>query len=153
MKALVSILAAVLEAPETRRNLGVLFKFLGVLLGIIVVYTVVFHVIMVSVEGKDHSWVTGFYWTLTVMSTLGFGDIVFDSDIGRIFSILVLVSGIILLLILLPFTLIPFLLRAVAGSADTGQRATPGTERPDGPRGHLRLRCAGHGSGGAAAPV
>ncbi len=95
-----------MELPETRRNLGVLLKFLGVLLGIIVIYAVVFHVIMVSVEGKDHSWVTGLYWTLTVMSTLGFGDIVFDSDVGRIFSILVLVSGIVMLLILLPFTLI-----------------------------------------------
>lgn len=95
-----------MEVPETRRNLGVLLKFLGVLLGIIVIYTVVFHVIMVGVEGKDHSWVTGFYWTLTVMSTLGFGDIVFDSDVGRIFSIFVLVSGIVMLLILLPFTLI-----------------------------------------------
>ena len=95
-----------MEMPETRRNLGVLLKFLGVLLGIIVIYTVAFHVIMVSVEGKDHSWVTGFYWTLTVMSTLGFGDIVFDSDVGRIFSILVLLSGIVMLLILLPFTLI-----------------------------------------------
>ena len=106
MKVLVSLLVSFMELPETRRNLGVLFKFLGVLLGIIVVYTVAFHVIMVGVEGKDHSWVTGFYWTLTVMSTLGFGDIVFDSDIGRIFSILVLLSGIVLLLILLPFTLI-----------------------------------------------
>ena len=95
-----------MELPETRRNLGVLLKFLGVLLGMIVIYTVVFHVIMVSLEGKDHSWVTGFYWTLTVMSTLGFGDIVFDSDVGRIFSILVLLSGIVMLLILLPFTLI-----------------------------------------------
>ena len=122
MKVLVSVLAAVLEAPETRRNLGVLFKFLGVLVGIIVVYSVVFHVIMVSVEGKDHSWVTGFYWTLTVMSTLGFGDIVFHSDIGRFFSILVLMSGIILLLILLPFTLIrsfygPWLEAQIRGSA------------------------------------
>ncbi len=95
-----------MELPETRRNLGVLLKFLGVLLGMIVIYTIVFHVIMVGMEGKDHSWVTGFYWTLTVMSTLGFGDIVFDSDVGRIFSILVLLSGIVMLLILLPFTLI-----------------------------------------------
>ncbi|MDE0355483.1 MAG: NAD-binding protein [Deltaproteobacteria bacterium] len=106
MKVLVSLLVSFMELPETRRNLGVLLKFLGVLLGIIVIYTVVFHVIMVSVEGKDHSWITGFYWTLTVMSTLGFGDIVFDSDVGRIFSIFVLVSGIVMLLILLPFTLI-----------------------------------------------
>jgi len=106
VKVLVSLLVSFMELPETRRNLGVLLKFLGVLLGIIVIYTVVFHVIMVGVEGKDHSWITGFYWTLTVMSTLGFGDIVFDSDVGRIFSILVLVSGIVMLLILLPFTLI-----------------------------------------------
>lgn len=51
---------------------------------------------------------TGFYWTLVVMSTLGFGDITFTSDIGRAFSVLVLLSGVILLLILLPFVFIKF---------------------------------------------
>ena len=106
MKVLVSLLVSFMELPETRRNLGVLLKFLSVLVGMIVLYSVIFHAIMVGVEAKDHSWITGFYWTLTVMSTLGFGDIVFDSDIGKIFSILVLVSGIVMLLILLPFTLI-----------------------------------------------
>lgn len=106
MKTLVNLLFSFMEAPENRRNLAVLFKFLGVLLGIIVVYSLTFHIIMVSVEGKVYSWVTGAYWTLTVMSTLGFGDIVFDSDIGRAFSLLVLISGIVLLLVLLPFTFI-----------------------------------------------
>ena len=106
MKALVSLIQSFLEVRENRLNLGVLLKFLSVLLGVVVIYSVVFHVIMAGVEGKDHSWATGVYWTLTVMSTLGFGDIVFHSDVGRIFSILVLISGIILLLILLPFTLI-----------------------------------------------
>ena len=67
----------------------------------------IFHVIMVH-EGKDHSWITGFYWTLTVMSTLGFGDITFESDIGRLFSMLVLMTGIVLLLIVLPFAFIRF---------------------------------------------
>jgi Trk K+ transport system NAD-binding subunit len=61
---------------------------------------------MVQVEGQDHSWITGFYWTLTVMSTLGFGDITFVSDIGRVFSIVVLLSGIFMLLIVLPFAFI-----------------------------------------------
>ena len=122
MKVLVSLLFSFMETPETRRNLGVLLKFLGILLGIIVIYSVLFHVIMVGVEGKDHSWITGFYWTLTVMSTLGFGDIVFDSDLGKVFSIMVLVSGIILLLILLPFTLIrsfyaPWLEAQIRGNA------------------------------------
>ncbi|WP_302580090.1 TrkA family potassium uptake protein, partial [uncultured Desulfovibrio sp.] len=48
------------------------------------------------------------YWTLTVMSTLGFGDITFTSDLGRMFSIVVLMSGVLLLLIMLPFTFIQF---------------------------------------------
>jgi Trk K+ transport system NAD-binding subunit len=61
---------------------------------------------MLHAEGRYHSWITGIYWTLTVMTTLGFGDITFTSDSGRFFSIIVLLSGIILLLILLPFMFI-----------------------------------------------
>jgi Trk K+ transport system NAD-binding subunit len=59
-------------------------------------------------EGRQYSWATGFYWTLTVMSTLGFGDITFTSDLGRVFSMIVLISGIVILLIMLPFTFIRF---------------------------------------------
>ncbi|MEB2779717.1 NAD-binding protein [Algoriphagus sp. C2-6-M1] len=51
---------------------------------------------------------TGFYWTLTVMSTLGFGDITFHSELGRLFSIVVLLSGMLFLLVLFPFTFINF---------------------------------------------
>ena len=66
----------------------------------------IFHVIKVRVEGEQHSWITGFYWTLVVMTTLGFGDITFTSDIGRLFSIVVLLSGVVLLLVMLPFMFI-----------------------------------------------
>ncbi|NNF43009.1 MAG: potassium channel protein [Phycisphaerales bacterium] len=90
-----------------KRNLRVLLRFVAVLVGLVVLYSVVFHYIM-EMEGHEHSWMTGFYWTLTVMSTLGFGDITFESDIGRLFSTVVLLSGIVFLLILLPFTIIQF---------------------------------------------
>jgi hypothetical protein len=50
---------------------------------------------MLYAEGRYHSWITGLYWTLPVMTTLGFGDITFASDIGRLFSIIVLLSGIV----------------------------------------------------------
>ncbi|HSK74671.1 MAG TPA: NAD-binding protein [Pyrinomonadaceae bacterium] len=63
---------------------------------------------MLYAEDREFSWITGLYWTLTVMSTLGFGDITFESDIGRAFSIVVLLSGIVLLLIMLPFAFIRF---------------------------------------------
>jgi len=108
MKFLPSQLAYVLESRDLRRNLRGLAKYGLFLCAVIVVFTIVFHWIMWSVEGQRHSWITGLYWTLTVMSTLGFGDITFTSDIGRIFSSVVLVSGIVLLLIVLPFTFISF---------------------------------------------
>jgi len=72
-----------------------------------ITYSVLFHFIAIY-EGQNHSWLTGFYWTLVTMSTLGFGDIVFTSDVGRFFSMMVLFSGVLFLLIMLPFTFIEF---------------------------------------------
>jgi voltage-gated potassium channel len=107
MKFLTSQLAYFVRGPGTQRNLRVLFKFFLVLVGLVTLYTLVFHVIM-ELEGQEHSWLSGLYWTLVTMSTLGFGDITFHSDLGRMFSVLVIVSGVLFLLIVLPFTFIQF---------------------------------------------
>jgi voltage-gated potassium channel len=106
MKFSSSQLAYLLGNREARGNLRALLKYVLTLLGVISLYAVLFHVIKVQVEGEEHSWITGFYWTLVVMTTLGFGDITFTSDIGRLFSILVLLSGVVLLLVMLPFMFI-----------------------------------------------
>lgn len=109
MKYLTSTLTgSLLEEPEMRRNVGVVLRYVGFLVLVVVIYSVAFHFIMWNVEGEQHSWITGLYWTLTVMSTLGFGDVTFQSDIGRLFSVIVLVSGIVLLLVLLPFVFIRY---------------------------------------------
>ncbi len=107
MKYYPSILSYFLDARGTRRNIRLLSKFLLALGVLVSSYSILFHFIMAA-EGQEHSWITGFYWTLTVMTTLGFGDITFTQDLGRAFSILVLLSGVIFLLILLPFTFIKF---------------------------------------------
>jgi Trk K+ transport system NAD-binding subunit len=88
-----------------QRHFVALMKFVLILLGLVCTYSIVFQVLM-AYEGQQHSWVTGFYWTLSTMSTLGYGDISFISDPGRIFSMVVLLSGIIFMLVLLPFTFI-----------------------------------------------
>jgi Trk K+ transport system NAD-binding subunit len=106
MKFFTSQLAFFLTGT-TRRNIRLLVRFVLALAVLVVIYSVLFHVLMV-IEGQEHSWLTGFYWTLTVMSTLGFGDITFKSDLGRFFSIVVLLSGMVSLLMLLPFTFIEF---------------------------------------------
>jgi len=108
MKTLGSHLTFYLSDKDAQRNVRALMKYLAFLLFVIAVFSIVFHLIMLYVEGRSYSWITGIYWTLTVMSTLGFGDITFESDIGRLFSVVVLLSGIVLLLIVLPFAFIRY---------------------------------------------
>ncbi len=107
MKTLLSLLMSHFKTRAHRRNLRALVRFLCVLAAMVLVYSLGFHFLMAR-EGHDHSWLTGVYWTLTVMSTLGFGDITFHTDAGRVFSVVVLLSGIVFLLVLLPFTFIEF---------------------------------------------
>jgi len=107
MKILGTELAYLARDYRTKRNLRVLAQYLAISLVLVLVFTILFHVIMLY-EGKEHTWLTGLYWTLTVMSTLGFGDITFGTDLGRLFSILVLISGMVLLLVVLPFSFIHF---------------------------------------------
>ncbi|MCG8468300.1 MAG: NAD-binding protein [Gemmatimonadetes bacterium] len=107
LKSFTAQMKSVVSSGRGRRNTRVLARFFVVLLVLITVYSVCFHLLMLR-EGQDHTWLTGFYWTLTVMSTLGFGDITFHTDLGRVFSMVVLMSGMIFLLVLLPFTFIEF---------------------------------------------
>ena len=106
MKYLPSQLAYLTTDRDARTNLKALVKYLVFLLVLVAIYAVLFHVIKLNVEKEQHSWITGLYWTLVVMSTLGFGDITFTSDIGRLFSIVVLMSGVVFLLVVLPFLFI-----------------------------------------------
>jgi len=106
MKFVISQISYFFTEKDARQNIGTLAKYVAFLATVIALYSVLFHLIMLHAEGRYHSWITGIYWTLTVMTTLGFGDITFTSDVGRFFSIIVLLSGIVLLLILLPFMFI-----------------------------------------------
>lgn len=129
MKFSTSQILVFFQERRTQRNIRSLTQFIIILMVLVFVYSVLFHFIMEH-EGQRHSWVTGFYWTLTVMSTLGFGDITFESDIGRVFSMVVLATGIIFLLVLLPFTIIQFFyapwVEAVA-AARTPRKVEEGT--------------------------
>ncbi len=108
MRALSPLLAFVLSEKGARQNLRAFAKFLAFIAGTVVVFSIVFRTLMQVVEHREYTWITSFYWTLTVMSTLGFGDITFHTDIGRVFSIIVLLSGLVLFVIVLPFAFIRF---------------------------------------------
>jgi Trk K+ transport system NAD-binding subunit len=108
MKFFTSLMMSLLAPARNRTNIRALVSYSLLLVVTVALFAAGFHLIMYHVEGQEHSWVTGVYWTLTVMTTLGFGDITFHSDLGRLFSIVVLLAGVVLLLIVLPFVFIRF---------------------------------------------
>lgn len=95
------------ERAQRRRRTRVLVTLLTILIVVVAVFSAIFHELM-EVEGRFYSWPTSIYWTLTTMTTLGFGDITFESDAGRIFSVVVLLTGSTFLLVMLPFIFIQF---------------------------------------------
>lgn len=107
MKFIVSQMMYLMGRKSSRRNLLYVLRLCAGMVLLITLSSVLFHYIM-ELEGHDYSAITGLYWTLTVMTTLGFGDITFTSDLGKAFSIVVLLSGILFFMLMLPFTFIRF---------------------------------------------
>src|SRR5690625_1474029 len=101
MKTVTASLARALAWVRTSDYRIVLWPLVSLAV-LVAVYSTVFELLMAR-EDRSYSWLTGLYWTLTTMSTLGYGDITFDSQAGQIFSILVLLSGFVTFLVLLPF--------------------------------------------------
>lgn len=132
MKSLALILSS-LTRRMRRHDTRIVVWLVALFVVLVAVYSAVFHALMAH-EGREHSWATGVYWTLTTMSTLGFGDITFHSDLGRVFSMVVLLSGIVFLLVLLPFTFIQFF---YAPWMEAQQTARAPRELPETMRGHV----------------
>lgn len=145
MKFATSQISYFFQNRTAKRNVSLLLRFLGILILLVVAFSTVFHFIMAyevkaGLREEGESWITGFYWTLTVMSTLGFGDITFVSDLGRMFSITVLLSGIVFLLVLLPFTFIQFF---YAPWVESQAAARAPRALPSHTRGHIILTSYG----------
>jgi voltage-gated potassium channel len=100
-----------------------LFIFLAATALLVVVYSVAFLFLMASAEGRSYSIIDAVYWVIATMTTQGLGDIVFASSVGRIFAVLVMLTGIILFFaILIPLVVTPVLL-SVRRSVPTKSKA------------------------------
>ncbi|MGA7470847.1 MAG: NAD-binding protein [Halobacteriota archaeon] len=90
---------------------------------LVVVYSFVFLFLMASAEGRSYTAVDAVYWVITTMTTQGAGDIVFVSSIGKIFSMVVELTGIVLFFaILIPIVVAP-VLQSVRASVPTKSKA------------------------------
>lgn len=133
MKSIAGQLAYFMRG-RARQNLKILLIYFAFLIALILVYATVFRYLMWHIEGREFSFIAGVYWTITVMTTLGFGDITFHTDIGYIFAGIVTISGVIFLLIILPFGMVSLFLTPWI---EQRLRYTPTLELPEDTRGHI----------------
>lgn len=116
------------------QNLRLLLLYCTFLVTMVVGYAFLFRYLMLHLEGREFSLIASIYWTITVMTTLGFGDITFHSDPGFVFASLVTISGVVFLLIFLPFILISMF---VAPWLQQSLQYRAKTELPADTRGHV----------------
>jgi voltage-gated potassium channel len=78
------------------RNPQIIYKIAAVFL--LVIYILTFEYLMVlENQPENANLVTAIYWATTTIATVGYGDVVFTSWTGRIFTIIIQVLGIILI--------------------------------------------------------
>jgi voltage-gated potassium channel len=123
------------EQAERRRRQKTFLALAVVFVAMVAVFSTIFHALM-EYEDRSYSWPTSVYWTLTTMTTLGFGDITFESDAGRVFSVVVLLAGSTFLLVMLPFVFIQFVF--MPWMAERDRRRAPRV-LPASTSGHLLL--------------
>jgi voltage-gated potassium channel len=130
-----------IHRAEWRRRMKTVAALAVAFVTMVALFSTLFHELMAR-EGRSYSWPTSVYWTLTTMTTLGFGDITFESDAGRIFSVVVLLSGSTFLLVMLPFVFIQFVF--VPWMNERDRRRAP-RSLPPSTTGHLILTALGPG--------
>jgi len=89
--------------------------YMLVLLLMLIIYILLFKYLMIM-EGQPENanTITAIYWATTTIATVGYGDVIFTSLAGRIFSVLVQVVGIITISgFLVTYVIMPWLDRSI----------------------------------------
>ena len=110
MKEIIQSIPSVFKQRSKKKNVARFLRFGLVLVLFVFCYMQIYTKLMSEeLGGVEIGWVEAFYWVLTTMSTLGYGDITFSGDIGRLFSMIVMFTGVFYLFIVLPFVFMEFL--------------------------------------------
>ncbi|SNQ59527.1 potassium channel family protein [Candidatus Methanoperedens nitratireducens] len=74
-----------------------IFVYISLSTLLVLIYSLVFQYLMSVYESREYGFITAIYWVIGSMTTVGYGDIYFNSTIGHLFSIIVVISGIIMI--------------------------------------------------------
>ena len=64
---------------------------------LVLIYSFIFIDLMHTYESKDYDFITATYWVIVSMTTVGYGEIIFQSHIGQLFTIVVVLSGVVMI--------------------------------------------------------
>lgn len=79
-----------------RKRPNLAYKIIAFLL--LIIYVLLFkHIMILEQQTENANAITAIYWATTTVATVGYGDVVFRSLLGRVFSIVVQIAGIILI--------------------------------------------------------
>jgi voltage-gated potassium channel len=82
---------------------------------LIALYTYIFHLFYPILENKPLSWVNALLFVVESMTTVGYGDLLpFNNDLTMLLSIQIMISGVIMIFIVVPLLLAPFLTTLLA---------------------------------------
>ncbi len=87
---------------------------------LVVLYSYIAIFIKSNFEGESITLIEGVYFVICSMTTVGYGDVVMTSPIGLVFSMVVSLSGVIILFALLfPFVVMPLVEKQLKGELPT----------------------------------
>jgi voltage-gated potassium channel len=95
-------------------QISIYFIAFALLIGL---YTYIFHEYYPVLEHKPLSWVNALFFVVETMTTVGYGDLLpFSNDFTMLLGIQIMLSGIIMIFIVIPLLLAPFLTTLLAPS-------------------------------------
>jgi len=101
---------AIRNSPKIQISLY--FLAFAMLIG---VYTVIFHEFYPVLENKSLSWANALMFVVESMATVGYGDLLpFANDLTMLLAIQLMISGVIMIFIVVPLLLAPFLTSVLA---------------------------------------
>ncbi|RLI75595.1 hypothetical protein DRO97_02910 [Archaeoglobales archaeon] len=88
-----------------KRTFLVFFYFLIILS----IYSEIFIILKYYYENERYTFLDGIYWVITTITTVGYGDVVFYTHIGKIFTIVVMLTGILFIFgFIFPYVIMPW---------------------------------------------
>jgi Trk K+ transport system NAD-binding subunit len=95
-------------------QIAIYFLAFGLLIAL---YTYIFHQFYPLLENKPLSWANALLFVVESMTTVGYGDLLpFTNDLTMLLAIQIMISGVIMIFIVVPLLLAPFLTTLLAPS-------------------------------------